>query len=216
MSRAAPSSAGRTEESAERWVSVEEVAAHVGVRKDSIYRWIESRGLPATKIGKLWKLRLSEVDAWIRAGGDGARGDGAVTRRARLAEPESSERASAPTSHTSTVLVVDDDDDIREILRDVVADQGYAVRTASDGLEALSVLRESEPPRVDLILLDLNMPRMDGLAFLAEQKRDPIIAAIPVIIITAEQLLRAPDAPVLQKPLDVTKVLDSIRRLVAR
>lgn len=42
----------------ERWVSVDQVAAHVGVRKDSIYRWIESRGLPATKIGKLWKLKL--------------------------------------------------------------------------------------------------------------------------------------------------------------
>src|SRR5262245_4233182 len=54
---------------AERWVSVEEVAAHVGVRKDSIYRWIEHRRLPAQKVGKLWKLKLSEVDAWMKAGG---------------------------------------------------------------------------------------------------------------------------------------------------
>ncbi len=52
--------------STEPWVSVEYIAAHVGVRKDSIYRWIENRGLPAQKIGKLWKLKLSEVDAWVR------------------------------------------------------------------------------------------------------------------------------------------------------
>jgi excisionase family DNA binding protein len=45
----------------ERWVSVEEVATHVGVRKESIYRWIEGRALPATKIGKLWKLKLIPV-----------------------------------------------------------------------------------------------------------------------------------------------------------
>ncbi len=53
----------------ERWVSVEEVAKHLGVVKDSIYRWIENRGLPAHKIGRLWKFKLSEVDAWVRAKG---------------------------------------------------------------------------------------------------------------------------------------------------
>src|SRR5262245_28651661 len=52
---------------AEPWVSIDAVAAHLGVRRDSIYRWIERRGLPATKIGKLWKLKLTEVDAWMLA-----------------------------------------------------------------------------------------------------------------------------------------------------
>lgn len=50
-------------------VSVEDVAKHLGVVKDSIYRWIEHRGLPAHKIGRLWKFKLTEVDAWVRAGG---------------------------------------------------------------------------------------------------------------------------------------------------
>jgi excisionase family DNA binding protein len=54
---------------AERWVSVEDVAAHLGVAKDSIYRWIDRKGLPARKIGRLWKFKLSEVDAWVHAGG---------------------------------------------------------------------------------------------------------------------------------------------------
>lgn len=56
---------------AEPWVSVEDVAKHLGVVKDSVYRWIEHRGLPAHKIGRLWKFKLSEVDDWVRAGGAG-------------------------------------------------------------------------------------------------------------------------------------------------
>ncbi len=54
---------------AEPWVSVEDVAAHLGVARDSVYRWIDGRGLPAHKIGRLWKFKLSEVDDWVRAGG---------------------------------------------------------------------------------------------------------------------------------------------------
>lgn len=56
---------------AEPWVSVEDVASHLGVARDSVYRWIECRGLPAHKIGRLWKFKLSEVDDWVRAGGAG-------------------------------------------------------------------------------------------------------------------------------------------------
>ena len=58
--------------STEPWAAVEEVAEHLGVAKESIYRWIESRGLPAHKIGRLWKFKLSEVDDWVRAGGAAA------------------------------------------------------------------------------------------------------------------------------------------------
>jgi len=47
------------------------VAAHLGVGKDSIYRWVEKRGLPARKVGRLLRFKLSEVDAWVRAGGGG-------------------------------------------------------------------------------------------------------------------------------------------------
>lgn len=53
----------------EPWVSVEEVARHLGISKDTVYRWIEARGLPAHKIGRLWKFKLSDVDEWVRAGG---------------------------------------------------------------------------------------------------------------------------------------------------
>ncbi|MFP2956475.1 helix-turn-helix domain-containing protein [Myxococcus sp. 1LA] len=53
----------------EPWASVEDVAKHLGVAKDSVYRWIEARKLPAHRIGRLWKFKLSEVDEWVRAGG---------------------------------------------------------------------------------------------------------------------------------------------------
>lgn len=53
----------------EPWVSVQEVATHLGVAKDSVYRWIENKGLPAHKIGRLWKFKLSEVDVWVRSRG---------------------------------------------------------------------------------------------------------------------------------------------------
>lgn len=60
----------------EPWVSVEDVAKHLGVARDSVYRWIESRGLPAHKVGRIWKFKLSQVDAWVEAGGAKADDDG--------------------------------------------------------------------------------------------------------------------------------------------
>ena len=55
------------------WVSVDDVARHLGVVKDTVYRWIDRRRLPAHKVGRLWKFKLEEVDEWVRAGG--ARGE---------------------------------------------------------------------------------------------------------------------------------------------
>ena len=63
----------------EPWVSVEEVAAHFDVAKDSVYRWIEKTGLPPHETGRLWKLKISEVDEWGRKGGaaqDSEHGEG--------------------------------------------------------------------------------------------------------------------------------------------
>ncbi len=59
----------------EAWSSVEEVAAHLGASKDTIYGWIEHQGLPATKFGRRWKAKLSEVDSWAKAGGAGDHDD---------------------------------------------------------------------------------------------------------------------------------------------
>ena len=53
----------------EPWVSVEQIAEHLGVKRDSTYRWIDRKGLPAHRVGRLWKFKASEVDDWVRAGG---------------------------------------------------------------------------------------------------------------------------------------------------
>jgi excisionase family DNA binding protein len=67
----------------EPWASVEDVAKHLGVAKDSVYRWIESRNLPAHKIGRLWKFKLSEVDERGRAGNADGHDDGADEKGGR-------------------------------------------------------------------------------------------------------------------------------------
>jgi len=52
----------------EPWVSVDQVAAHLGVAKDTVYRWIEAKSMPAQRVGRLWKFKLSDVDRWVTEG----------------------------------------------------------------------------------------------------------------------------------------------------
>lgn len=52
-----------------RWLSVDEIAAHLGVKRDTVYKWINRKQLPAHKVGRLWKFRRQEVDGWVTAGG---------------------------------------------------------------------------------------------------------------------------------------------------
>lgn len=53
----------------ERWLSVEEIAAHLGISKETIYRWVEREKIPAHRVGRLWKFKASEVDQWVFNGG---------------------------------------------------------------------------------------------------------------------------------------------------
>ncbi len=83
------------------------------------------------------------------------------------------------------ILIVDDDRDIRESLRDTLHDEGYATIEASDGGEALAYLR-SPGARVSLILLDWNMAPIDAPAFMTEMQADPTLRSIPVVLLTAD------------------------------
>ena len=53
----------------DRWLSVEEIGTYLGVKRDTVYKWISDNALPAHKIGRLWKFKKDEVDAWVRSGG---------------------------------------------------------------------------------------------------------------------------------------------------
>ena len=59
-----------TEQLTNRWCSVDEVAVHLGVKRDTVYKWILRRNLPAHKVGRLWRFRIGEVDRWVRTNGN--------------------------------------------------------------------------------------------------------------------------------------------------
>ena len=52
----------------DRWLSVDEIGEYLGVKRDTVYKWINDKGMPAHKIGRLWKFKASQVDAWVEAG----------------------------------------------------------------------------------------------------------------------------------------------------
>jgi CheY-like chemotaxis protein len=114
------------------------------------------------------------------------------------------------------IILVDDDADIREALSEVLEDRGFQVRTASNGQDALTLLRSlSAPPSA--ILLDLMMPIMDGYGFLEQHRNDPVLAAIPVAIITAGHAVDRTRidlvTPIVPKPINVPKLCSTLHDL---
>jgi len=82
------------------------------------------------------------------------------------------------------VLIADDKETSRELIRTVLESAGHAVSEASDGFEALQYARQLQP---DLVILDLHMPGLDGFGVLAELRRDRNFAAIPIMALTIAQ-----------------------------
>jgi CheY-like chemotaxis protein len=120
------------------------------------------------------------------------------------------------TAPQGGVLVVEDDVDILRAIVQVLEDEGIPVRAAENGREALAALRAHGAPHPRVILLDLMMPVMDGWAFRAEQLRDPTLADIPVIVITANgravekaELVKGTIA--LRKPVELLTLLAAIQ-----
>lgn len=113
-----------------------------------------------------------------------------------------------------SILVVEDDDDIREAMAMFLQAEGYDVVQASDGDQALRALR-SPKKRFCLVLLDLFMPVKNGWEFRAEQMADPTIASIPVVIVSADRNARERAANLgaldyLVKPIDFDHLLGTI------
>jgi CheY-like chemotaxis protein len=124
-----------------------------------------------------------------------------------------------PSRPRGLVLVVEDEADLRALIVGLLEGDGYAAIGASNGEEALQLLREgAEPP--SLILLDLMMPRMDGWAFRAAQRADPALASIPVVVVTGygSQLEARPLGAVatLPKPFDLDALLQIVDRHCGR
>jgi len=112
---------------------------------------------------------------------------------------------------TPTVLIVDDDPDCAEALSDTLQDVGYQASTAASAMDALRYLKSERRPSV--IILDLLMPGMTGEEFLEQRQADPLLAEIPVIVLSATPpSWPAGDGriPVLRKPVDPAELLEII------
>ena len=110
------------------------------------------------------------------------------------------------------VLIIEDDDDLREMMDQLLTLEGYQPETASNGKEALDFLHGGGRP--DLILLDLMMPVMDGWEFRRRQREDPQLSKLPVVILSALDQSRAAElggAAFLKKPLDFDRLLELVR-----
>jgi CheY-like chemotaxis protein len=117
-----------------------------------------------------------------------------------------------------TILLVEDDYDVREALVETLRDRGYEVQTAADGEQALKVLRGGLRP--GLILLDLMMPRMSGSEFRMAQVRDTELSVFPVVLLSADgrmeekaQALKVDGA--VRKPIDLDELFGVIERIRA-
>ena len=114
---------------------------------------------------------------------------------------------------TANILVVDDDADLRQTLQLLLNDSGYQVTAADSGQAALDQLTAGARP--DVILLDLMMPDMNGWQFLERAHADAILAAIPVVIMTARKAadsLQNPPGEVLRKPFAYGQLLSTLAR----
>ncbi len=112
---------------------------------------------------------------------------------------------------SKTVLIVEDDSDILESLRDAFEDSGYIVVTASDGKAALDILTTGSPPNV--VVLDLVMPGMNGNDLYAAMQADPALAKIPVVVSTSDPSRAPPGLPVVPKPVKLDRLLDAVKQL---
>ena len=153
----------------------------------------------------------------------GARVETHESAAAHASSAQDSQRASSDAceepvrDRRATILVVDDEEDIRAGLAEILDHAGYRVEVAGNGEEALAVIQRRGPPA--LILLDLMMPIMDRRRFLTKLRAAEALASIPVLVISAAQNRAAPFAlpvrDVLGKPLQLDRLLAAVSRYVA-
>jgi excisionase family DNA binding protein len=182
----------------EAFLTTEEVLEYLQVNLRTVYRLIKAGKIPAVRVGRQWRFRKRDIDAWLES------------QRPRGLRPSSgSARVMAPIEGRPRVLVVDDEATIRELLAKTLALAEYDVDLASDGRTALERLRIMP---YDLLVTDLKMPGVDGLAVIREARR--MKPDIPVIIITgfsteasAIEAVNLGVAGYLTKPFRVPRVL---------
>ena len=119
-----------------------------------------------------------------------------------------------PTGRRRTVLIVDDDRSVRELFREALRIEGYDVRTASDGMSALSQIEQEVP---DAIVLDLGLPHVSGVDLLRELRARPEMELVPVIVVTGTDWeLPHGVAATLRKPVNPDALVSTLQRAIAK
>jgi excisionase family DNA binding protein len=187
----------------EIFLTTEEVLEYLQVNLRTVYRLIKAGKIPAVRVGRQWRFRKRDIDAWL----DTQRPRGERVGAVVVEKPQA--RDGRPR-----ILVADDESSIRELLAKTLALAEYDVDTAPDGRAALERLRLGN---YDLLIADLKMPGMDGLTLIREAKR--LKADLPVIIITgfstessAIEAVNLGVAGYLTKPFRVPQVLAAAAR----
>jgi excisionase family DNA binding protein len=155
----------------ESFLTTEEVLEYLQVNLRTVYRLIKAGKIPAVRVGRQWRFRKRDIDAWLET---------QRPRGSRSAQSPAAPRQSpAASGGRPRVLVVDDEATIRDLLSKTLALAEYDVDLAPDGRTALERLRIIP---YDLLITDLKMPGVDGLTVIREARR--LKADLPVIIIT--------------------------------
>jgi len=184
----------------ETFLTTEEVLEYLQVNLRTVYRLIKAGKIPAVRVGRQWRFRKRDIDAWL---------DSQRPRGAARPAPSAPARPAPAGNSRPRVLVVDDEASIRDLLAKTLALAEYDVDVAPDGRSALERMRLYP---YDLLIADLKMPGMDGLTVIREAKRYK--ADLPVIIITgfstessAIEAVNLGVAGYLTKPFRVPQVL---------
>lgn len=183
------------------FLTTEEVLDYLQVNLRTVYRLIKAGRIPAVRVGRQWRFRRADLDAWLESQG---------TRKRQPAAP-----AARQVVHDHPrVLVVDDEASIRELLTRTLALTEYDVEAVADGQAGLERLRLAP---YDLLIADLRMPGMDGLTLIREARR--LQPSLPIIIITGysteSSAIEAVNLGVvgyLVKPFRVPQVLAAVAR----
>lgn len=148
------------------FLTTEEVLEYLQVNLRTIYRLIKAGKIPAVRVGRQWRFRKRDIDAWLES------------QRTRGTKGAGS-RTPVPAINRARVLVVDDEAPIRDLLSKMLSLAEYEVDVAPDGPSAVDRMRMIQ---YDLLITDLRMPGVDGLNVIREARR--LRADIPVIIVT--------------------------------
>ena len=152
----------------EGFLTTEDVLEYLHVNLRTVYRLIKAGRIPAIRVGRQWRFRKRDIDAWLES------------QRPRAVRPAAATPARAATAAARPrILVADDEASIRDLLAKTLALAEYEVDLVPDGRSAIERLRIMP---YDLLITDLKMPGVDGLAVIREARR--LRADIPVIIIT--------------------------------